>query len=103
MAAKNEKLEQLRKEKDDALLELDQAKHNVIRRQNQLDRIEKIARKERTHLLCFKAAHMEYIFPIIKDASKTDFIQFCDGLLKVPGVKEYAKKFKAKPIEEVIK
>ena len=103
MAEKLEKLEQLRKEKDDALLELNQAEHNVTRRQNQLDRLEKVSRKERTHLLCFKAAHIEYIFPIIKDASKTDFIQFCDGLKKVPGVKEFAKKFKPKPIEEVIK
>ena len=103
MAEKMEKLEQLRKEKDDALLELNQAKHNVTRRQNQLDRLEKVERKERTHLLCFKAAHIEYIFPIIKDASKTDFIQFCDGLIKVPGVKEYSKRFKAKPIGEVIK
>ena len=71
--------------------------------QNQLDRLEKVERKKRTHLLCFKAAHIEYIFPIIKDASKTDFIQFCDGLKNVPGVKEFAKKFKPKPIEEVIK
>ena len=102
MAEKKEKLEQLRKERDDALLELNQARHNITRRQNQIDKLEKIARKERTHLLCFKAAHIEYVFPIIKDASKTDFIQFCDGLLKVPGVNEYAKKFKAKPIEEVI-
>ena len=103
MAEKKKTLEQLRKEKDDALLELNQAEHNVTRRQNQLDRLEKVSRKERTHHLCFKAAHIEYIFPIIKDASKTDFIQFCDGLKKVPGVKEFAKKFKPKPIEEVIK
>ncbi len=40
---------------------------------------------------------------MIKDASKTDFIQLCEGLLKVPGVKQYAKNFKPKPIEEVIK
>ena len=54
-------------------------------------------------MLCFKAAHLENIFPVVKDASKTDFIQFCDGLLRVPGVKEYAKTFSPKPIEEVMK
>ena len=103
MAEKNDKLEQLRKERDDAQLELDQARHRMNRTENQIERLDKTARKARTHLLCFKAAHIEYIFPVIKDASKTDFIQFCDGLIKVPGVKEYSKRFKAKPIGEVIK
>ena len=102
MAEKMKELEKLRKERDDALLERDQALHRITRDENRIDRIEKTARKERTHLLCFKAAHIEYIFPVIKDASKTEFIQFCDGLAKVPGVKEFAKKFTAKPIEEVI-
>lgn len=103
MAEKNEKLEQLRKEKDDALLELEQARHRMTRTENQIKHLEQTARKARTHLLCFKAAHIEYIFPTIKDLAKPEFIQFCDGLIKVPGVKEYARNFKAKPIEEVIR
>ena len=81
----------------------EQAQHQVIREENRLETEEKKQRSKRTHMLCFKAAHLESIFPVVKDASKTDFIQFCDGLLRVPGVKEYAKKFSPKPIEEVMK
>ena len=81
----------------------EQSQHQVIRQENRLESEEKKQRSKRTHMLCFKAAHLESIFPVVKDASKTDFIQFCDGLLRVPGVKEYAKKFSPKPIEEVMK
>ncbi|MBQ4219297.1 MAG: DUF3847 domain-containing protein [Lachnospiraceae bacterium] len=81
----------------------EQAQHQVIREENRLETEEKKQRSKRTHMLCFKAAHLESIFPVVKDASKTDFIQFCDGLLRVPGVKEYAKTFSPKPIEEVMK
>lgn len=81
----------------------EQSQHQVIRQENRLETEEKKQRSKRTHMLCFKAAHLESIFPVVKDASKTDFIQFCDGLLRVPGVKEYAKKFSPKPIEEVMK
>lgn len=81
----------------------EQYKHQATRYENRLETEEKKQRSKRTHMLCFKAAHLESIFPVVKDASKTDFIQFCDGLLRVPGVKEYAKNFSPKPIEEVIK
>ena len=81
----------------------EQSQHQVVRQENRLETEEKKQRSKRTHMLCFKAAHLESIFPVVKDASKTDFIQFCDGLLRVPGVKEYAKKFSPKPIEEVMK
>lgn len=81
----------------------EQSQHQVIRQENRLETEEKKQRSKRTHMLCFKAAHLESIFPVVKDASKTDFIQFCDGLLRVPGVKEYAKKFSPRPIEEVMK
>ncbi len=81
----------------------EQSQHQVVRQENRLETEEKKQRSKRTHMLCFKAAHLESIFPVVKDASKTDFIQFCDGLLRVPGVKEYAKKFSPRPIEEVMK
>ena len=80
----------------------EQDEHQITRLENRIEKIEKVNRKQRTHLLCSKAGYIEAIFPTIKDASKTDFIQFCDGLLQVPGVKQYAKNFKPKPIEEVI-
>ncbi|MCR5323050.1 MAG: DUF3847 domain-containing protein [Lachnospiraceae bacterium] len=97
------KLEAARKERDEAELSLKQAERQINRKNNQIAKIESDERKHRRHMLCTKGAHIEYIFPVIKDSSKTDFFQFCDGLLKIPGVKEYAKNFKPKPIEEVVK
>ncbi len=92
-------LEKMRKEVAKMETKRDQDDHQITRLEN---KIEKISRKQRTHLLCSKAGYIEAIFPVIKDASKTDFIQFCEELLQVPGVKQYAKNFKPKPIEEVI-
>ena len=92
---RREVVERMEKQKE-------QDEHQITRLENRIAKIEKVNRKQRTHLLCSKAGYIEAIFPTIKDASKTDFIQFCDGLLQVPGVKQYAKNFKPKPIEEVI-
>lgn len=98
-----EEIDKAAKALETAKKKREQARHQVIREENRLETEEKKQRSKRTHMLCFKAAHLESIFPVVKDASKTDFIQFCDGLLRVPGVKEYAKKFSPKPIEEVMK
>lgn len=97
------KLEKLRNEKKEAELILQQHERQIKRKENQIARMEKKERVSRTHMLCTKGAHIECIFPVIKDSSKTDFFQFCEGLLKIPGVKEYAANFKPKPIEEVVK
>ena len=102
MAGKYEHLEKLRKGCDAKKLKFEQTKHQITRKENQIKKMKNEARTARTHLLCTKAGYLESIFPEIKDASKTDFIQFCDGLMKIPGVKEYARKFRPKPIEEVI-
>ena len=102
MTEKYEHLEKLRKEVEDAKLKKEQAQHQLTRKENMIKKMEETSRKQRTHLLCTKAGYMESIFPAIKDASKTDFIQFCDGLMKIPSVKEYAKNFRPKPIEEVM-
>lgn len=96
------KLEKMRKEVSKMETKKEQDEHQINRLENKIEKIEKVSRKQRTHLLCSKAGYIEAIFPVIKDASKTDFIQFCEGLLQVPGVKQYAKNFKPKPIEEVI-
>ena len=58
-------------------------------------------RDARTHALCFKAGHLEYVFPVIKDSGKTEFVQFINGLAALPIVKEYAAYFVYHPIEEV--
>ena len=96
------KLEEMRKEVDRMEKQKEQSEHQINRLENRIGKIEKVGRKQRTHLLCSKAGYMEAVFPVIRDASKTDFIQFCNGLIKVPGVKQYAENFKPKPIEEVI-
>ena len=103
MGDRFEKLKKMRKEVAKMETKRDQDDHQIIRLENKIEKIEKISRKQRTHLLCSKAGYIEAIFPTIKDASKTDFIQFCNGLLEVPGVKQYAKNFKPNPIEEVIR
>ena len=96
------KLEKMRKEVSKMETKKEQDEHQINRLENKIEKIEKVSRKQRTHLLCSKAGYIEAIFPVIKDASKTDFIQFCEGLLQVPGVNQYAKNFKPKPIEEVV-
>lgn len=103
MAEKNEKLEELRKEVEEAKVKKEQDEHELIRRNNQIAKLTKTERSRRTNRLCSNAGYLESIFPVIKNASKTDFIQFCEGLLRIPGVKQYAKNFKPKPIEEVMK
>ena len=102
MGEQFKELEKMRKEVAKMDTTRDQDDHEITRLENKIEKIEKISRKQRTHLLCSKAGYIETIFPVIKDASKTDFIQFCEGLLQVPVVKQYAKNFKPKPIEEVI-
>ena len=96
-------LEEMRKEIAKMETKKEQIEHQVNRLENKIDKIEKVGRKQRTHLLCSKAGYLEAVFPVIKDASKTDFIQFCEGLLRVPGVEQYARNFRPKPIEEVIR
>ena len=103
MAEKNEKLEELRKEVEEAKVKKEQDEHELTRRNNQIVKLTKTERSRRTNRLCSNAGYLESIFPVIKNASKTDFIQFCEGLLRIPGVKQYAKNFKPKPIEEVMK
>ena len=103
MAEKNEKLDKLRKEAEEAKVKLEQDEHELVRKSNKIAKLEKTKRARRTNRLCSNAGYLESIFPVIKDASKTDFIQFCDGLIRIPGVKQYAKSFKPKPIEEVMK
>ena len=102
MGEQFKKLEKMRKEVAKMETKRDQDVHQLTRLENKIGRVERISRTQRTHLLCSKAGYIEALFPEIKDASKADFIQFCDGLMKIPGVKEYARKFKPKPIEEVI-
>ena len=98
-----EKITKLREEVDRLKTEEEQAGHQAVRYENKIDNLEKKERTKRTHLLCSKAGYIESIFPVIKDSSKTDFIQFCEGLVRIPGVMEYAKHFKPEPIGEVMK
>lgn len=106
--AKRKSLEDLRNElsEKEAELEktkkqLEQVEHKMNRLQNKIKSEAKKQRDARTHALCFKAGHLEYVFPVIKDYGKTGFVQFIDGLAALPTVKEYAANFVYHPIEEV--
>lgn len=101
-------LEDLRKELSEKEAELEKAKqkleqveHKMNRLQNKIKTESKKQRDSRTHVLCFKAGHLEYVFPVIKDSGKTEFMQFIDGLAALPTVKEYAANFVYHSIEEV--
>lgn len=106
--AKQKSLEDLRKELSEKEAELEKAKkkleqveHKMNRIQNKIKTESKKQRDARTHALCFKAGHLEYIFPVIKDSGKTEFVQFIDGLAALPTVKKYVANFSYQPIEEV--
>lgn len=105
---KQKSLENLRKELsakeaelEKAKLKLEQVEHKMNRLQNKIKTELKKQRDARTHALCFKAGHLEYVFPMIKDSGKTEFVQFINGLAALPTVKEYAANFVYRPIEEV--
>ena len=66
-----------------------QAEHRYSREENRILSESKKRRDERTHALCFKAGHLEYVFPVIKGSTKTEFVEFINGLAVVPGVAEY--------------
>lgn len=105
---KQKSLENLRKELsakeaelEKAKLKLEQVEHKMNRLQNKIKTESKKQRDARTHALCFKAGHLEYVFPVIKDSEKAEFVQFIEGLAALPTVKEYAANFSYQPIEEV--
>ena len=93
--AKQKSLEDLRKELSEKEAELEKAKkkmeqveHKMNRMQNKIKTESKKQRDARTHALCFKAGHLEYVFPVIKYSGRTEFVQFIDGLAALPTVKE---------------
>lgn len=94
LSAKEAELEKAKKK-------LEQVEHKMNRMQNKIKTESKKQRDARTYSLCFKAGHLEYVFPVIKDSGKTKFVQFIDGLAALPTVKEYAANFSYQPIEEV--
>lgn len=98
--AKQKSREELRKELqqkeaelENAKLKLQQIEHKVVRMENKIKSEAKKKRDVRTNMLCFKAAHLEYVLPDIKNLSKIEFIQFADGLVALPEVKKYAAGF----------
>lgn len=94
-------IEKLRKEISDLHLQIEQTKRGVNRKENKVKREENRQRKKRTHSLCFKAAHLEYLFPKLKNMNNAQFVLFADGLKNVPGVQEYVDRFEIKSVEEV--
>ena len=97
---KNYECEELREELSGLYNQVEQTKRGINRKENKVRSIENKDRKQRTHSLCFKAGHMEYLFPKIKNLNEAQFVLFAEGLKNVPGVQEYVDHFEIKTIEE---
>ena len=98
---KSNEIEKFRKEISDLHLQIEQTKRGINRKENKMKKVENKERKQRTHSLCFKAAHLEYLFPKLKNMNDAQFVLFADGLKNVPGVQEYVNQFEIKSVEEV--
>ena len=94
-------IEKLREELSGLRLQLEQTKRGINRKENKAKTGKNRQRKQRTHSLCFKAAHLEYLFPKLKNMNDAQFVLFADGLKNVPGVQEYVDQFEIKSTEEV--
>ena len=97
---KSNEIEKLREELSGLYLQIEQAKRDINRKENKIRKVENQERKHRTHSLCFKAAHLEYLFPKLKNMNDAQFVLFADGLKQVPGVQEYVDRFEIKTIGE---
>lgn len=80
-------------------LKAEQLKHQLQRQANREESESKKQRKARAHILCFEGAHVESLFPAIKGSGKAEFVQFMQGLLEIPGVRDYGKNFLYRPID----
>lgn len=58
MASNYEELQKARKEYEEAKIAMEQVTHQFNREENKVTKMEKEMRKQRTYLLCFKAAHL---------------------------------------------
>ena len=94
-------LQRMRDEIEELEKKETQKRRVVNRKKNKVDHLEKKYRNERTHELCVKAAHLEYVFPKIKEMDKAQYVLFVEGLKDVPGVREYVEAYEIKEIEEV--
>ena len=92
-----EELKETKEKYEKELKKKSQAEYRYSREENRIQSESKKRRDERTHALCFKAGHLGYVFPVIKDSSKTEFVEFINGLADVPGVAEYAAGYVYKP------
>ena len=77
----------------------EQLKHQLRRQANREESESKKQRKARAHILCFEGGHVESLFPAIKGSGKAEFVQFMQGLLEIPGVRDYGKNFSYRPID----
>lgn len=94
-------LEKSREEIANLKLQVEQTNRRINRKENKVKTEENKNRKHRTHSLCFKAAHLEYLFPKLKNMNDAQFVLFANGLKDIPGVQEYVEKFEIKSIGEV--
>ena len=103
----NPKLEKLRKEEvrlrtkaEKAEGKMHQSEHKVTLEENRIETKEKESRAARTHRLCTRAGHIEFLIPETKELTDNQFMAFCDALFSYPKMKELVSKLLAKVKEE---
>ena len=103
----NPNLEKLRNEKlkwktkmDDAEVKVHQSEHKVTLEENRIETKEKESRAARTHRLCTRAGHIEFLIPETKELTDNQFMEFCDALFSFPGINAHIQECLRKAKEE---
>ena len=95
----NPNLEKLRNEKlkwktkmDEAEVKVHQSDHKVTLEENRIETKEKESRAARTHRLCTRAGHIEFLIPETKELTDNQFMEFCDALFSFPGIRSHIER-----------
>ena len=95
----NPKLEKLRNEElklktkmDEAEVKVHQSEHKITLEENRIEAKEKESRAARTHRLCTRAGHIEFLIPETKELTDNQFMEFCDALFSFPGIRAHIER-----------
>lgn len=83
---KNNNLDQLRSEKEEAQRKRDQAQRVANRYANQIEYVQQRSRKERTHHLCIIGGSVESVAPVFKDLSEPEIVFLMGQIFELPQV-----------------
>ena len=69
-----------------------QSEHKVTLEENRIETKEKESRAARTHRLCTRAGHIEFLIPETKELTDNQFMEFCDALFSFPGIRAHIER-----------